>query len=392
MSSAVVVGAGVFGAALADRLAGDGWQVTLVDRDEPAHERAESGGESRLIRYSHGPHAWYTRSAWRARELWRELQRDTGTQLLVEAGLVWFARREDGWETESERVLREEGIPVARLEPGEAAALFPSLRTDDLAFVLHEPAAGILRAREATRALVQRARQRGAVLERADARPDGGAVLLADGRRLEADRVVWACGAWLSRLFPELVQLRVTQQDLFFFDVPPEWTTPPLPGFVDYDHAAYGLGALDGNGMKMGPDVDGPPLDPDEWPRSPRPENERLARQYLATRFPALEGVPIRSSAVCQYSLTGDTHFVAAPHPGHGGAVWLYGGGSGHGFKQGPALAERMADWLAGTSEPEPRFALGNRTLERSLRTAGSGSPPATAPARAPGAQRRAAQ
>ena len=96
MPSAVVVGAGVFGAALADRLAGDGWRVTLVDRYEPGHDRAESGGESRLIRCSHGADAWYTRSAWRARELWRELERDTGTELLVESGLVWFARREHG--------------------------------------------------------------------------------------------------------------------------------------------------------------------------------------------------------------------------------------------------------------------------------------------------------
>ena len=368
MPSAIVVGAGVFGAALADRLAADGWEVTLLDRDEPGHARAESGGESRLIRYSHGADAWYTRSAWRARELWREL----GSDLLVESGLVWFARREDGWEADSERVLREVGVPVERLAPESAAELFPSVRTDDLAFVLHEPAAGILRAREATRALVRRATARGATLERADARPAGAALRLGDGRRLEADRVVWACGAWLARLFPELVALRVTQQDLFFFDAPPEWSTPPLPGFVDYDGAAYGLGALDGNGVKVAPDVDGPAFDPDQWPRSAQPENELRAREYLEWRFPALAGAPITSHAACQYSLTGDTHFLAAPHPEHAGTVWLYGGGSGHGFKHGPELAERMAAWLSEDEGPEPRFGLGPRSPDRSLRTAGA--------------------
>jgi glycine/D-amino acid oxidase-like deaminating enzyme len=372
MPSAVVVGAGVFGAGLADRLAGQGWRVTLVDRDEPGHGRAESGGESRLIRCSHGSDAWYTRSAWRARDLWRELERDTQTELLVEAGLAWFARREDGWEADSERVLREAGVPVLRLAPAAAAELFPSVRTDDLAFVLHEPAAGILRARSATRALVARAQARGALLERAEARPDGATALLADGRRLGADFVVWACGAWLARLFPGLVTLRVAQQDLFFFDAPPEWTTPPLPGFVDYDGAAYGLGALDGNGVKVGPDVDGPPLDPDQWPRSPRAESERLAREYVALRFPALAGAAIGSSAVCQYSLTADTHFIAAPHPDHGGRVWLYGGGSGHGFKHGPVLAESMQAWLTEDELPVPRFGLGPRAWDRSLRTAGS--------------------
>ena len=95
----------------------------------------------------------------------------------------------------------------------------------------------------------------------------------------------------------------------------------------------------------------------------------------MAHRFPALAGAPITSHAVCQYSLTGDAHFIAAPHPEHDGVVWLYGGGSGHGFKHGPALAEHMAAWLTGDEPPEPRFALGERVRSRSLRTAG-GSPP----------------
>jgi len=375
MPSAVVVGAGVFGAALADRLAGDGWQVTLVDRDKPGHERAESGGESRLLRFSHASDAWYTRSAWRARELWQELERDVGEQLFVEAGLAWFAHSEGGWETDSEQVLRAEGIPVERLAPDVAADLFPGMRTDDLAFVLYEPLAGVMRAGHATRALARRARERGAEIVREDARPDGRAALLSDGRRLEADRVVWACGAWLPRVFPELVQVRVTQQDLFFFEPPPGWTTPPLPGYVEYDGAVYGLAGLDGKGVKVGPDADGPPLDPDTWPRTPRAETAKLATEFVSNRFPALANAPITSHAVCQYSLTGDGHFIAAPHPDHDGAVWLYGGGSGHGFKHGPALAERMAAWLKGEEPPEPRFGLGERVRSRSLRTAGAEGP-----------------
>jgi glycine/D-amino acid oxidase-like deaminating enzyme len=368
VSSAIVVGAGVFGAALADRLAGDGWEVTLVESEEPGHARAESGGESRLMRFSHGSDAWYARSAWRARELWLDL----GRELFVESGLVWFARRADGWEAESEHALREAGIPVERLMPEEAGRLFPSLGAEGLAFVLYEPAAGILRAREATRALVRRALERGATLERAQARPDAAAVVLDDGRRLEADRVVWACGAWLGRLLPDLITLRVTQQDVFFFAAPPEWSTPPLPGFVDYDGSAYGVGALDGNGLKVCPDVEGPAMDPDSWPSTHTGDNERRARDIVALRFPALAEAPLAATTICRYSLTPDTHFIAAPHPEHGGRVWLYGGGSGHGFKHGPALAERMAAWLTEDEGPEPRFGLGPRNPDRSLRTAGA--------------------
>jgi sarcosine oxidase len=111
VSSVIVVGAGVFGAALADRLAGEGWKVTLVDRDEPGHERAESGGESRLIRCSHGSDPDYTATARRAWTLWRELEAESGDELLLDIGMAWFAEREDGWEAESERTMAGRASP-----------------------------------------------------------------------------------------------------------------------------------------------------------------------------------------------------------------------------------------------------------------------------------------
>ena len=53
--------------------------------------------------------------------------------------------------------------------------------------------------------------------------------------------------------------------------------------------------------------------------------------------------------------------------------MWLLGGGSGHGFKHGPAMAERVAAALRG-GEPLPeRFKLGERAVARSMRTSGSG-------------------
>jgi sarcosine oxidase len=357
-----VAGAGVFGAAIADRLAGDGFEVTLVERAEPGHEGAESGGESRLIRCSHGADELYTASARRARELWLELDE----RVMVECGLTWFARRADGWEAESERTLRSQGIPVERLSPGEGAALFPSLRSDDLAFVLHEPEAGVLRAADATRALAARAESRGASLVRGEARPDGAAVAV-DGQRLEADLVVWACGAWLAGLFPSLVELRVTLQEITFFEVPAGWE---VPGFVDYDGAVYGAGPLDGHGIKVAIDEDGPPVDPDARPEEACEATVRKASDYLAHRFPALAGAPLERAKTCHYSISADMGFIFDRHPEHE-HVWLAGGGSGHGFKHGPAFAERAVAAMTGAAEPEPRWALGARGRGRSLRTAG---------------------
>jgi len=365
MPSAIVIGAGVFGASLADRLARDGWEVNLVDRHEPGHPRSESGGETRLIRCSHGPDAFYTRSARRAWELWREL----GEGVLVEPGVVWFARQENGWEADSERVLRETGIPVERLDPGNARRLFPSLGVDDLAFVLHEPEAGVLKASEGVRALVRRARDAGARLLIEPARP-AGATVEVGGRREDADAVVWACGAWLAQLFPQLVDLRVTFQQLSLFEAPPEWSGP---GWVDFDAATYGHALIEPFGFKAASDLDGPDIDPDERALEAGTDAETQGRKYLAHRFPALAGAPLRSVPACHYSSTADGQFIFAPHPEYE-RTWLLGGGSGHGFKHGPAMAEHVAAVLAGHAEPEPRFALGERAAAQSLRTAGFGA------------------
>lgn len=372
MASAVVVGAGIFGASLAHRLAVRGWQVSLIDQYPPGHVRAASGGESRLLRFAHGSDRWYTRSAWRARPLWEELEHESGEALLVRAGVAWLARSDEGWERDSERILREEGIPVECLSAADAARFFPDFSSDGLEFVLFEPEAGLLRARDAVRATVRAAVARGVEYLAGSGQPADGDVVLA-GRRLTADHVVWACGAWLPRLFPDLIQIRVTRQDVYFFGAPAVWQTPPLPGWVDYDGAVYGVGDLDGRGFKVAPDREGPEFDPDRDPRVASAHGEEQARDYLRRRFPALAEAPLVGTRSCPYALTGDTNFLIAAHPEAEG-VWLLGGGSGHGFKHGPALGEYVADILEGRREPDPRFGFGPRSPATSLRTAGTAS------------------
>jgi glycine/D-amino acid oxidase-like deaminating enzyme len=366
LRSAVVVGAGVFGGSLALRLVSSGWNVTVVEQYPPGHVRAASGGESRLIRFSHGDNDWYTRSARRALDLWRELEQDTGSELFVPSGVAWFFTGAHGWGDESERVLTEQGIAAERLAPDEGARLFPSFDGRGLDSILFEPEAGVLRAREATRVISELAIERGAHFVTAKATPDGDAVLV-DGERLEADRIVWAGGAWLAGLFPELLDLRVTRQDVYFFGAPARWQAPSVPGWVDFDNGVYGLGELDGRGFKASPDREGPMFDPEHGERVASDEKEREAREYLALRFPDLAGAPLVGTRSCPYSLTEDTNFLIAQHPQHE-HVWLFGGGSGHGFKHGPALAEYVKRLLEGVEEPDPSFGLGARPPGGGLR------------------------
>jgi sarcosine oxidase len=366
LRSAAIVGAGVFGGSLALRLASSGWNVTLVEQYPPGHVRAASGGESRLIRFSHGDNAWYTASARRALDLWRELERETGAELFVPSGVAWFFTGAHGWGDASERVLREHDIAVETLGPDEGARLFPSFDGQGLASILFEPEAGVLRAREATRVTSELAIERGVRFVTGTATPEAGAIAV-NGERLEADRIVWAGGAWLAGLFPELVDLRVTRQDVYFFGAPAGWQAPSVPGWVDFDNGVYGVGDLDGRGFKASPDREGPAFDPDAGERQPSEEKEREARDYLAQRFPALAGAPLVGTRSCPYSLTEDTNFLITPHPEYE-HLWLFGGGSGHGFKHGPALAEYVERLLDGEEQPSEAFGLGARSPGGGLR------------------------
>ncbi len=365
--SAIVVGAGIFGVSTAHQLAADGWQVTLIDQDEPGDPRATSSSRSRVIRYGHGGDAWYTRLAWRARTLWKQLEEETRTPLLVESGMVWFSQgapTDEAFVAGTEAVLRAEGIPVERLTPDQVAALFPDsgCNTDDLAFGVLEPAAGALHAHTAVTLLAELAVAKGARWRRGEARPAGdprGSAVALDGEVLHADRVVWACGPWLPQLFPRLVEVRVGRIEYWYYQAPPGWAMPPLPIWYDFGSNYYGIFALDEHGLKIAPDDAGADFDPQHGSRELDHNGEPEARAYLARRFPALAraGLTLSGGRVCQYELTPDHEFILAPLPGVPGA-WVLGGGSGHGFKHGPALGEYVVRLLSGTEEPLQRFGL----------------------------------
>jgi sarcosine oxidase len=350
---AIVVGAGVFGASTARELARRGWDVRLVEQYAAGNVRSGSGGDTRLMRSSHGDAEWYTLLARRALELWRELEAETRVQLFEPVGLAWFETGDDDFTRRSEQTLGRLGIACERLTPEESKRLFPSLGVDDLRSTLYEPEAGVLYARLATRTLA-----RGLRVESAHATP-------TDPPR--ADVVVWACGSWLPTLFPELVQQRISRRDVFFVGVDGSWAG--TPAFCDYAGPYYGHGELGGLGLEVAWDGPGEEIDPDEVERLPDPESEQLARAYLARRFPALAGAPLIGSRVCQYDLTADTHFLFDRHPERAG-WWLLGGSSGHGFKHGPALGEYVADCIEGRREPKAFHALGPREGHAGLRTA----------------------
>jgi glycine/D-amino acid oxidase-like deaminating enzyme len=70
-----------------------------------------------------------------------------------------------------------------------------------------------------------------------------------------------------------------------------------------------------------------------------------------------MKNAPLIETRVCQYEQTPDSHFIVDRHPQMNN-LWLLGGGSGHGFKHGPALGEMMAELILNDGEARAEWKL----------------------------------
>jgi sarcosine oxidase len=357
-----VIGAGVFGAWTAYQLRRSGRSVVLLDAYGPGNSRSSSGGESRIIRMGYGAAEIYTRSSIRALELWKQFCERTGQPLFQQTGVLWLARDGDPYPVATESVLRQTGVRFDRLSRAELDGRFPQFDFGDVNWGLYEPESGILFARRAVQAVVDQAVRDGVVYRAQAAVPPSGQGRLESVAGIRAGQFVFACGPWLPKLFPTLLEgvIRPTRQEVFFFGAPPgdpRFSPPEFPAWIDFGREIYGLPDLENRGVKIAPDRRGAAFDPDTGERAVAAESIAAARHVLAARFPALAGAPLLETRVCQYENTATADFLIDRHPDFDN-VWLVGGGSGHGFKHGPALGEYVAGCLSGGA-PEPAFRLG---------------------------------
>jgi sarcosine oxidase len=368
----VVVGAGVFGAWTAHHLVDAGARVTLVDAYGPANSKASSGDESRIVRCGYGADEIYSQWARASLAQWRALVNRLAPRdapLFHECGVLWLAG-DDAYTAATDETLRRCGYPVERLAAAELHARFPQIRAVDVALALFEPDCGVLMARRVVQALVASLESAGVDLLRGQvAAPKGGgrirSVRIVSGGEVAADAFVFACGPWLPGIFPDLLgdRIRPTRQVVMYFGSPPGDTRfgpATTPAWIDFAAGVYGVPDLEHRGVKVGIDRHGPPFDPDRGDRLADAASIETARAWLARRMPALANAAITETRVCQYENTDTGDFLIDRHPDFDN-VWIVGGGSGHGFKHGPAVGQHVAGLVRGNIRREPRFALAAR-------------------------------
>lgn len=372
-----IVGAGVFGAWTAHFLRQSGASVALLDSYGPANSRASSGGETRVIRMGYGPDELYTRWAMRSLPMWRDFAARTGHEIFRQTGVLWLSNDADAYLKSLCSVLAQAEVEREELTTEEIARRWPQLRFQDVTWGVLEPNSGLLLARDAVQTLVKELAENGVdyIQSSANAPSGGGSNLKAihggAGESISAGTFIFCCGPWLPKMFPELLAERIfpTRQEVFFLGPPAgnaDFRPPRMPVWLHRTHSGlpYALPDIEGRGFKIAFDRHGERFDPDTGMRVVAESSVARLREYLRQHIPALEYAPIVETRVCQYENTWNGDFLIDLHPQFEN-VWIAGGGSGHGFKHGPALGEYLSRRILHGAPGEPRFSLAAKQTEQ---------------------------
>ena len=322
------------------------------------------------MRGTYGPDQPYTEMAARALKLWAKYERRWKRRFLHRSGVLWMASgQDDTFESGSVKALRAAKIKFQELSTAQMSKRWPQISFAGIEWGIFEPECGYLDARQSCQAVVEAFVATGGKYRQLAVLSDGlesgrlRSLALSDASQLKADHYVFACGPWLGKLFPQAVGVSVqaTKQDVFFFGTPAgddRFSDPNLPVWADHrGRFRYGIPGSDRRGFKIADDTRGPAFDPTDGERFVSPETLRDIREYVGFRFPALKNAPLVETRVCQYEQTPDSHFILDRHPAMEN-VWLAGGGSGHGFKHGPAVGEMVAELLLRDREPDALWKL----------------------------------
>jgi sarcosine oxidase len=370
----VVVGAGAFGGWTALYLRQMGANVTLIDAYGPGNVRATSGDEQRGIRTAYGDREQWTRWASEAITRWKgfddEWGREFGIRLFFPSGDLILRAEEEPFLQQTRATWDKAGVKYEVLTPDEVAYRWPVIGLDDVTIALFEPDAGVARARRSCEAVAAVFQRLGGQLIVERARPAlriGDRlhdIVLANHEVLTAQQFVFACGPWLGKMFPEILgkKMRTPLGYVCYFGTPigdDRFTWPHLPSYNFPGVTGWPALPDDNRGFRVrggggGGGARNPETDPDLSSRYIPAGSIERPRQFLASRFPALQNAPIVQTHACHYESSSSRNFIVDRHPAMHN-VWIAGGGNAEGFKQGPVIGEYIAKRVLGTQD-DPEF------------------------------------
>jgi sarcosine oxidase len=349
----IVVGAGIAGLSTAWALTRAGHQVTILEQGPIPNPLAASGDHHRIIRRAYGAASGYGRLIDEAYEAWEEMWADLGESHLDPRGFLCVSR-EEGDEAEDRLAgLKAGGWPFDLLTSDEAAARWPFLEAGTFRYAFTSPEGGALHCRKIASGLAAWLRANGAnVYENSrvvSVDEDDGAVELADGSGLRADRVVVTAGAWLLKLFPGLSSdLKTYRTALAYVDPPADlraaWDAAPVILDVGGKTDGYMIPPSGGAGMKFGTGLHKVETGDADWNREPVEGEGEAIRNIFSPPIARIGEYRITEVVTCAYTFTADERFFATER----GKCLVVSACSGHGYKFGAAVGRQVAAAVGG--------------------------------------------
>ncbi len=380
---AIILGLGAMGSAALYQLARKGKKVLGLDQFSPPHPLGSTHGDTRITRQAIGEGPEYVPLTLRSYELWRDIERQTGQDLLtITGGLIMASQSIQDSMHGAESFLRatiatakQYNIEHTLLDADQIRQRFPQFQLvgDELGY--YERDAGFLRPERCIQAQLALAERFGAAIqtnERAlEYQPDttNSSVTVRTTRgRYTAEKVVITTGPWIGSLL-EATYARcftIYRQALYWFGI--KGTVEPFligrfPIFIwaRPKGLIYGFPAIDGpaGGVKVATEDYTKDTTPDTVERAiSAQEIQEMYTRHVASALPALSDTCIKA-VVCLYTVTPDQGFVLDTHPQHPQVI-IASPCSGHGFKHSAAIGEALAELvIAGKSQFDlSRFSL----------------------------------
>jgi len=354
-ADAIVVGAGSVGSMATWQLAARGLRVVAIDRFPVPGPFSAYAGETRVFRmvYAEGGH--YTPLLQRGRDLWRELEAASGTQLLEVTGVVTITDHDHPDHAALLRAGRERGLSFGVASGDEARQRLPQHAIRDSDLVLFDPEGGFVRSERAVFSAIQVARSHGAQflgsrqvtgLDR-----DGERWRVRTGQEeVRAPKVLIATGTGAGPVCAALgTHLSVLPQVLTWFPVadPELLRRTPEQTFIrsSRDARYYGFPSSDGWTVKVAASIYLDEAQSTGRPYTYDPRHLDTVQAWVGELLPARVPRPVRAVG-CADGYTADETGLLGPVPGMDGVVVAVGF-SGHGFKMASSLGAVAADLLA---------------------------------------------
>lgn len=366
----VVIGTGGVGSAACYHLARRGARVLGIDQFPGGHDQGSSHGETRVIRQAYFEHPDYVPLLLRAYELWRELERETGADLLHQVGLLQVGPPDGAVVRGVLEAARLHGLKVESLSGEEVPRRFPGFRAAEGAVGVFEPAAGYLRVERSVLTHLAAAKSCGAefrfgVTAQGFEQTGSGVRVVTDEGDFAAGKLVVTAGPWAPQLLADVgVPLVVRRKHLYWFPTSDRsyHEDNGCPTYL-YDVPSgvfYGFPQIDASGVKMAEHSGGAIVtDPKNDPRLLDEADLARVETFQAEYLPGV-GRPMQRRGVCFYTMTPDEHFLIDRHPSNDN-VFFTAGLSGHGFKFTSVLGEVMADLALSGQTKLPVEFLGLR-------------------------------